>query len=475
MISSPITVSFEIDTEITPAYFDDLMTFFYQQYILPHEERFMNVNRMEVDDNYALSFAVQGPGGRGYVDVEIRAGQPVKVKMTPNDQNFPKEAIDQLKEDMVIGVKLFEEQIRRTTLYFAWVKGEDVIPEMAPGRESIIAKLFSESMLVFFIIFMAASIILFSFLGLYAPIAIVAVQFVMVLLSDKFIMRTGDWRITEKNTDVHLFGYHMPIEEYKGFRRRYGRETLVKIKEEIYKQTIAFNKPIDCEAVGNVLSSYGFKCEPGNMMTKKVNVYEIVEKAAGIFGLPMPKIVIANTTMPNAAASGPSPTHGVVLVTTGLLVQLNDDEILNVIGHEFSHLRARDPLILFGLTSAEFLLRAYVLWPLIYAFGFLYLFLSFGVIYFIAKFFESRADLESAIKLGQPMVLAEALQKIGYRKLQFERMPSYRIQGWLGFDPHPPIYFRVARLEKLGSPVKIRYPLLQSIKDNIRGLYAALR
>jgi len=179
--------------------------------------------------------------------------------------------------------------------------------------------------------------------------------------------------------------------------------------------------------------------------------------------------------MPNAAASGPSPTHGVVLVTTGLLVQLNDDEILNVIGHEFSHLRARDPLILFGLTSAEFLLRAYIMWPLIYAFGFLYLFLSFGVIYFIAKFFESRADLESAIKLGQPMVLAEALQKIGYRKLQFERMPSYRIQGWLGFDPHPPIYFRVARLEKLGSPVKIRYPLLQSIKDNIRGLYAALR
>jgi len=97
------------------------------------------------------------------------------------------------------------------------------------------------------------------------------------------------------------------------------------------------------------------------------------------------------------------------------------------------------------------------------------------VIYFIAKFFESRADLESAIKLGQPMVLAEALQKIGYRKLQFERMPSYRIQGWLGFDPHPPIYFRIARLEKLGSPVKIRYPLLQSIKDNILGLYAALR
>jgi len=475
MITSSTTVSFVIDTEITPAYFDDLIKFFYQQYILPHEERFMNVNRMEVDNNYALSFTVQGPGGRGYVDVEIRAGQPVQVKMSPNDQNFPKEAIDQLKEDMVIGVKLYEEQIRRTTLYFAWVEGEEVIAEMTPGRKSIIAKIFSESMLVFFIIFMAASIILFAFLGLYAPIALVAIQFIMVLLSDKLIMRTGDWRITEKNTDVHLFEYHMPIEEYKEFRKRYGRETLVKIKEEIYKKTIPFNKPIDCEAVGVVLSTYGFKCEPGNMMTKKVNVYEIIKKAAGIFGLPIPKIVIANTTMPNAAASGPAPTHGVVLITTGLLVQLNEDEILGVIGHEFSHLRARDPLILFGLTSAEFLLRAYVLWPLVYVFGILYLFLAFGIIYFIAKFFESRADLESAIRIGQPTILADALEKIGYRRLQFERMPSYRIQEWLGWDPHPPIYFRIARLEKLESPVKIRYPLLQSIKDNIRGFYMALR
>jgi len=475
MIASSTTVSFAIDTEITPAYFDDLIKFFYQQYILPHEERFMNVNRMEVDNNYALSFTFQGPGGRGYVDVVIRAGQPVQVKMTPNDQNFPKEAIDQLKEDLVIGVKLFEEQIRRTTLYFAWVEGGEVIPEMAPGRKSIIARLFSESMLVFFIIFMAASIILFAFLGAYAPIALVALQFVMILFSDKIIMRTGDWRITEKNTDVHLFEYHMPIGEYREFQKKYSRNTLIKIKEEIYKKTIPFNKPIDCEAVGNVLSSYGFKCEPGNMMTKKVNVYEIIKKAAGIFGLPIPKIVIANTTVPNAATAGPAPTHGVVLITTGLLVQLKDDEILGVIGHEFSHLRARDPLTLFGLTSAEFLLRIYVLWPLVYVFGFLYLFLAFGVIYFIAKFFESRADLESAIKIGQPTILAEALEKIGYRRLQSERMPSYRIQEWFGWDPHPPIYFRVARLENLGSSDKVKHPLIQSIKDNIRGLYAALR
>jgi heat shock protein HtpX len=473
MMASANTLSFVIETEITTAYFDGLMRFFLQQYIRAHEERFVNV-KLTVGEDYVLTFTALGPSGKGYVDVELRAGQPIQVKMAPNDQNFPKEAIEQLKEDLVIGVKLFEEQIRRTTLYFAWVEGEEVIPEMAPGRKSIIARLFSESMLVFFIVFMAASIILFAFLGLYAPLALVAIQFAMVLVSDKFIMRTGDWRITERNTDVHLFEYHMPIEEYREFQKKYSRNTLIKIKEEIYKKTIPFNKPIDCETVGEVLSAYGYRCEPGNMMSKRVNVYEIVKKAAGIYGLPMPKIVIANTTIPNAAASGPAPTHGVVLITTGLLVQLNDTEILSVIGHEFSHLRARDPLVLFGITSGEFLLRVYVLWPLVYLFGFLYLFLAFGVIYFIAKFFESRADLEAAIKIGQPAVLAEALEKIGYRRLQFERMPSYRVQEWLGFDPHPPIYFRVARLENLESPVQISHPLIQSIKDNIHGFLAAL-
>jgi len=97
-----------------------------------------------------------------------------------------------------------------------------------------------------------------------------------------------------------------------------------------------------------------------------------------------------------------------------------------------------------------------------------------AVIYFVAKFFEGRADLDSAVKIGQPEVLAEALRKIGYRKLQFERIPAYKIQGWIGWDPHPPIYFRVARLEKLESPEKVKHTLIQSIKDNIRGFLAAL-
>jgi heat shock protein HtpX len=473
-MSSSAETFFVIDTEVAPSHYDELLKFFEQQYILPHRERFANVRRDE-NGGKSLYFTVLGPEGKWYIDVEMRAGKPIQVRMIPSDPTLPHDALRLLKEDLIIGVQLFEERIRRTTLYFAWVEGEEVIPERAPTRSrNVIYKLFSESMLPLFIAFIAASILLFMVLGPYAPASLVALQFLMVLFSDKVIARTGDWKVTERNPYVHLVAYPLSIEDYRDFVRRYGPGVLTKIKAEIYERTFSAGKQLDCETVQEVLSRYGFKCEPSDMTVKVINVYGIVKEAASKFGLPVPKIVVANTILPNAAASGPSPRRGVVLITTGLLAQLDEDEILGVVGHEFSHLRARDPIVLFGLTSAEYLLRVYVFWPFLFFFGYIYFFFALGFVYFIAKFLESRADLEAALKIGQPRVLAEALQKIGYRRLQFERIPAYRIQEWVGWDPHPPIYFRVARLEKLESPEKIRHPLLQSIKDNLHGLYSAL-
>jgi len=97
-----------------------------------------------------------------------------------------------------------------------------------------------------------------------------------------------------------------------------------------------------------------------------------------------------------------------------------------------------------------------------------------SIIFFIAKFFEARADLVSAMVIGQPEVLAGSLEKIGFQRLLYERTPSFRLQEWLGLDPHPPIYFRVARLERLHAPEKIKHPLIQSIKDVWAGLRASL-
>jgi heat shock protein HtpX len=470
------TISFVIDTEITPAFFDELLKFIQRYYISRLGESSTNVRRTIVDNEYALSFRAFAPEKTAYVDVEIRAGRPIKVRMRQTDEQISKEDIARLKEDLIITIQWFEEYVRKTALYFAWVEGEKVIPEKPPQRSSnIIYKLFSESMLLLFVIFIVASIFFFIIFGLYAPILLVAVQLIIVLFSDKIIIRTGEWRITKENPSVHILQYYLAIKETEDFQQRLTQETLVKLKKEIYEKTFAVGKPLNIETCTDALSKHGFECRPENMAIKKVNVYEIIKKVAGKFSLPIPKIAIANTLLPNAAASGLSPNRGVVVITTGLLVQLEDDEIESVVGHEFGHLRGRDPLVLFALTSFEFLLRVYVFWPLLFSsylslyFGYLYLFIAFSVVYFIAKFFEGRADLDSAIKIGQPKVLAEALRKIGFRRLSSERIPSYRFREWIGWDPHPPIYFRVARLEKLESPEKIKHPLIQSMKDNIRG------
>ncbi len=232
------------------------------------------------------------------------------------------------------------------------------------------------------------------------------------------------------------------------FKKRYSREQLLAIKKEIYDEILAKKGEVDCESAQQVFLKHGVPCTLENLKAKKVNVYELVKTVADRFRFPMPEIVVSNTMVPNAAASGPSPKRGIVLITTGILVQLEEDELLSVLGHEFGHLKGRDPLLLFGLVSTEFLFRFYVLFaffPIVFTtlLFFVYFWAVMVGIFFIAKFFEARADLVSANVMGSPQVLAGSLEKIGFQRLLYERTPSFRIQEWLGLDPHPPIYFRV--------------------------------
>jgi heat shock protein HtpX len=126
-------------------------------------------------------------------------------------------------------------------------------------------------------------------------------------------------------------------------------------------------------------------------------------------------------------------------------------------------------------TGGEYLLPLYVSLPLFMFSPFLYLIVAMGIVYFIAKFFEARADLESAMVIGEPQLLPESLRKIGLRKLQFERMPTSRVHSWLTWVPHPPTYFRISRLEKMKTPLQVEHPLIQSAKDVISGSRAAFR
>jgi len=479
-------VSYEIDTEVPKSYLEKLLDFIHQKYLLPQKERFRGIARKKAETGSVLSYSVLDAQGNPILQVEVKASKPIEVKITPLGEKVGEAAIEEAKQDIVIAVQIFEENSRKSTLYFAWREGEEIVPEVVGKGEKSVNRLFLETQVLFFILFTGLGIVLFIAISIYypdaiivAPLILVAVQFVFVFYSTWFIARTADWTITETNPTIHFLEYHLPLMENGEFSKGYSPEQLVKIKKEVYGEILAKHGEIDCESAQKVFEKYGVSCQSENLTSKKVNVYELVKKIADKFGYPMPKIVVSNTILPNAAASGPSPSRGLVLITTGLLVQLEENEVLSVLGHEFGHLRGRDPLLLYGLTSAEFLFRFYVLLnllPIIFTsfLFFIYIWVVFSVIFFIAKFFEARADLISAIVVGQPEVLAGALEKIGFQRLLFERTPSFRLQEWIGFDPHPPIYFRVSRLEKLKAPVKVKYPLLRSIKDVLSGFAASL-
>jgi len=471
--------SFSIETEVTPAYYDELIKYTYEHYVSPMGKNFTNVNQSVVNGQHVLSFTALDPNGRWHIDVVMKTGKPVQVTMQPSDASVPLTVLDRLKEDLIIVIQFFEEVVRRSTLYFAWVEGKEVVPEKSPFRRArLIERILFGNILFLFMLMIAINIVLFLIIGYIAALVFVASQFLLVIFGDKLIGTMAEWTVTEQNPKVDILQYHLPAQERAQFQQKYPREKLLQMKKEIYDKTIGVGKPVECENAREVMAKHGLECHPENMGTKTVNVYQLVQETTKKFNLSVPKIAISNTMVPNAAASGPSPRHGIVLITTGLLVQLEENEILTVLGHELSHLKSRDPFVLFGIFSAEYLFRVFVLfnYPIFFTyFGFLYLILILGAEYFVAKFFEARSDLESAIKIGNPGILAEALRKIGFRRLQFERSPAARFQDWLSWDPHPPLYFRVARLEKMEkAPVEVKHTLVQSAKDCIRGFFAAL-
>jgi heat shock protein HtpX len=76
-------------------------------------------------------------------------------------------------------------------------------------------------------------------------------------------------------------------------------------------------------------------------------LYNVVEEMKIASGLPkVPDIYIIDDPAPNAFATGRDPSKASVAITTGLLQQLNRDELQGVIGHEISHIKNRDVLLM---------------------------------------------------------------------------------------------------------------------------------
>ncbi len=74
--------------------------------------------------------------------------------------------------------------------------------------------------------------------------------------------------------------------------------------------------------------------------------YTVTENLAITAGLPKPKLYVIDDPAPNAFATGRDEQHAVVCATTGLLSMMTRPELEGVIGHELSHIKNRDMLLM---------------------------------------------------------------------------------------------------------------------------------
>lgn len=91
-----------------------------------------------------------------------------------------------------------------------------------------------------------------------------------------------------------------------------------------------------------VLSLYNAKIAEKSKYQK---LHQAVEELCKKAKLPKPKVYVIKTNLRNAFATGRNPKNASIAVTTGLLENLNYEELKGVIGHELMHIKNRDVLI----------------------------------------------------------------------------------------------------------------------------------
>lgn len=159
-------------------------------------------------------------------------------------------------------------------------------------------------------------------------------------------------------------------------------------------------------------------------------LHALVDRVCAMADMEKPRIGIADSDVPNAFATGRTPSRSVIVVTTGLLRRLDQEELEGVLAHELSHVAHRDVTVMtvasFTAILAGFMARS-VMWSsmgrnrdqntallflVVMIVSVLVYFISFILMRALSRYRELGADRGAALLTGRPSALARALQKI---------------------------------------------------------------
>ncbi len=212
--------------------------------------------------------------------------------------------------------------------------------------------------------------------------------------------------------------------------------------------------------------------------TEAPGLYGIVRGLVERAQMPMPKVYIVDTPMPNAFATGRNPSHAAVAATTGIMRILDRDELEAVMAHELSHVRNRDTLIssvAATIAGVITFVANMAQWSLIFggndddggnivgviAMAILAPIAARIIQMAISRSREFGADAGGAELTGHPMALASALSKLegASGRVQADVNPStahmFIVNPLKGkklaslFSTHPSTEERIARLSAM--------------------------
>ncbi len=213
-------------------------------------------------------------------------------------------------------------------------------------------------------------------------------------------------------------------------------------------------------------------------------LHDMVERLCAMSDLPKPRIAVIDTEVPNAFATGRSPKHSAVAVTSGLWRRLDRREIEAVLAHELSHIANRDVLVM-TLASFFAMLAALLtrfglyggmfggggrdrsgppIWLIVVLVSVVTYILSFILIRMISRYREYAADRGAALITGAPEYLMSALQRIASQITMIPQRDLREVEGMNAFfivptsvksaaaelfATHPPLEKRLARLAEI--------------------------